>query len=144
MAQSQNQVLYAGYWWEPKIKYYSVDVTRAGVIGSVAQGSIQIDSSSPFVVDELHAEDSTDTTNVLVQQFFAAQARDNESGYNWSEGWATRSAFFGQRGIGRMIPGFQVMRGSTIVIFSIKDLVATAGTTTVTLQGRSLMQREKA
>jgi hypothetical protein len=141
MAQAQNLVEYNNGVWEPKAKMYSVDLIRTGVVGATVQGIIQVDSSSPFIIDALHGEDSSDTTGMTVQTPFQVQIQDNESGYQWSDGWTSRSAFFGRRGWGRRVSGFQVVRPGTRITITLRDTVATAGTTTVSLEGRSLMRR---
>jgi len=127
-----------------KRRDYVVAITHDAVAGSTAQGTIQVDPSSPFIWDEVHMVDTNDPTLVApglqgqYENFISLQ--DQANNYNFSNDFVPRSAFARDRTRGFRLKTEILIERNTRFVINIKNPAAgaAAGTTYVTLQGYAL------
>lgn len=126
-----------------KYRDYTVQITHDAVAGSTVSGVIQIDPSSPFIMDAIHVGDTNDPTTVapgLYGQYEnSISIQDQANNYNWSNDFVPRSALARDRMHGRNFASEMLLEKNTKIVVTIKNPAAPlAGTTQVTLQGYSL------
>jgi hypothetical protein len=126
-------------WYRQKPRLYSVQVVRSAVASAQFPNNIiQIDQGTlPFMLVGLSADDTVDTTNILVQEPWFVQAQDNDDSFYWTSQITSRSAFFGGRDFGKVLPEPVPIRPLTRITFTLQNAVAPtgAGTATITLFG---------
>jgi len=125
--------------------FYTAKVSRGDLVQSItATGIIQIDVSAPFLLFNRHMFDTVDPTIAapgLDGQYENAIAiQDSSNNYNWSSDFVPRSGFARDRMHGFNLSEECLLDGNTRLLVTIKNPAtgATAGITTLTLQGYSL------
>lgn len=130
-----------GRAYRKKIRIYDVDIVRSAVAGAQFSGVIQINPTEvPFMLGKIHVNDSADTNTLTAQEDFFVSLQDNESGYNWTDGYTARACVAGDRTFGWTLPEELPVRGNTRITVGIQNKAAgpTAGTATVSLVGYEL------
>lgn len=123
-----------------KPRFYQVQIVRDATAGKTFTGQIYTQPGLPFLMQSMHAADTADTTNLLVQEPWQVQVSDNESGYQWTTFADDRSSVFGGREFGLQFPFEVIVRDTVQMTFTITNTASpTAGTATISLRGFDLL-----
>lgn len=137
-----NEVRIGNTRFRPKLRWYTLDLSRSAVASAIFTGSIQIDPNlAPFLALAIHIGDTADGVALTSQEDFSVQAQDNENGYTWADGFIPRTAFAGGREFGLVLPEPWAIKANNRITFQIrnKPAGAVAGTATIALRGWQLI-----
>lgn len=127
-----------------KPRDYVVTIAHDAVAGTTAQGIINVDPSSPFLMTDRFMTDTNDPSlaapGLQGQYENLISVQDSSNGYNWSNDFVPRSAFARDRTRGYKLPDDVLIQSNTKLSITIKNpaAAAAAGSTTLTLQGYTL------
>ena len=144
MAQNGAYRMIGGQRYLLKPRDYVVTIAHDANASSTAQGFIQIDPSSPFLLFDRYVEDTNDPALVAPglggQYNNTISIQDNANNYNWSNQAVPRAGFARDRTEGYRLPEECLLDANTKLVITIQNPAANqaAGTTTVVLQGYSL------
>jgi hypothetical protein len=133
-----------GHWYLCKVKHYICPIVHTAVVGATANGNINIDVNSDFILTDQHLTDTNDPTvaapGLQGQYEFSISIQDSSNGYNWQNDYVPRAAFARDRAHGYRLPDEVLIAKNTKLTVTIRNPAAGAavGTTTLDLQGYSL------
>lgn len=144
MAQNGSYIVINGKTYIAKPRDYVARVDHDAVAGSVVSVALQIDSSSAFILQSRHMDDTNDPSTgapgLYGQYESLVQIQDTSNGYLWSNDFEPRSAFSNWRGSGFPLPTQVMIDMNTQLQVRIQNpaVGASAGTAWVILRGLSI------
>lgn len=127
--------------YRKKVRVYDVTIARTAVANAQFPGFININPTElPFMLQKIHANDSTDGAALTSQLDMFIGITDNESGYNWTDGNVPRAAIAGDRVFGYTLPEELPIRGNTKITIIVQNpaVAPAAGNLTLSLIGYEL------
>ena len=127
---------------------YVVQIAHDGTASSISQGIIQIDSGRDFLLYDRYMEDTNDPALVAPglggQYNNFVSLMDSSMNYTWSNFPVPRAGFARDRTEGYRLPEECLIAANTKITVTLTNpaagLGAVAGTTTLVLQGYSLIE----
>jgi len=133
-----------GQWYLLRPRAYILDLAHTGVASTTATGSIQIDSSSPFLMVEKFISDTIDPALIAPgldgQYNNEIQIQDSSNSYLWSNDFQSRAGFARDRRHGHRLQSEVIIAADTRLVATIREpaAAAAAGITKIQLDGYSL------